>query len=330
MKFLFILVSLFATTHLHAECSASDVAVLDSGVDLNHRDLRPHLLPGYDSADQDSNPQDDLFVTQDGVGDVSGHGTQVTGLVLGAGHSTLRAVQSINCYVRAMPLKVQKSQQTYSEWIETDGFSAKAVVDAFRRALNNPSIKVVNASFGLGAESFDQDLIYLLERAKNQGVFVVVAAGNEDWDLDSIFAGIKKTPRLKLCKKGCKARRYSGSALRKLILARYPNFVLVGNADNRTKFVDNGQKLFTSTNFGRTTVLFATNGENIWTTNTGGEYTNEASGSSFSAPRISRALALLKARYPKDSFQQILNRLRGAVVPSTNLSGKFITNGYLP
>ena len=46
------------------------VAVVDTGVDLNHPDLAGHLLPGYNAVDPSQSPQDDY-----------GHGTMVAGII---------------------------------------------------------------------------------------------------------------------------------------------------------------------------------------------------------------------------------------------------------
>jgi subtilisin family serine protease len=61
------------------------VAVLDTGVDLDHPDLVGHLLPGYDFVDLDAFPDDapnGLDDDLDGrVDEGTGHGTHVAGLV---------------------------------------------------------------------------------------------------------------------------------------------------------------------------------------------------------------------------------------------------------
>src|SRR6185503_13565073 len=50
--------------------SSVTVAVLDTGVDLDHPDLVPNLVAGFDAVNEDSNPSDD-----------QGHGTIVAGII---------------------------------------------------------------------------------------------------------------------------------------------------------------------------------------------------------------------------------------------------------
>jgi subtilisin family serine protease len=52
-------------------------------------------------------------------------------------------------------------------------------------------------------------------------------------------------------------------------------------------------------------------------------------GTSFSAPYVSGALALMLAKYPTENYQQIIQRLLRATDPLPALAGKCVTGGRL-
>ncbi|MDQ3808737.1 MAG: S8 family serine peptidase, partial [Chloroflexota bacterium] len=82
--------------------SAADVivGVLDTGVDLNHPDLRPNLLLdlGYNALDETPTPQDD-----------ESHGTAVAGII-GAVGNNREGVTGIAWRVKVLPIKALNAQ----------------------------------------------------------------------------------------------------------------------------------------------------------------------------------------------------------------------------
>src|SRR5207244_11077132 len=82
--------------------SAADimVAVLDTGVDLNHPDLRANLLvdQGYDFLNDLPTPQDD-----------ESHGTAVAGIIGAVGNNRV-GVTGIAWHVKVLPIKALNSQ----------------------------------------------------------------------------------------------------------------------------------------------------------------------------------------------------------------------------
>ena len=67
------------------------VAVVDTGVDLNHPDLKGKLLEGYNVVDPKSKPLDDV-----------GHGTHVAGII-GAIVNNSEGVAGMSWYNKVLP-----------------------------------------------------------------------------------------------------------------------------------------------------------------------------------------------------------------------------------
>ncbi len=139
------------------------VAVVDTGVVLNHPDLITNLLPGYDFVDNDTQPSD-----------ASGHGTHVAGLIAANGKVHGTAPEAKLLPVRVLP--------------DTSGGSAFAVAQGILWAAGllespaNPNpAQVINLS--LGTSSFSQTISSALTQVLEKGVVVVAAAGNSGGNL---------------------------------------------------------------------------------------------------------------------------------------------------
>ena len=128
------------------------IAVIDSGVDLDHRDLSPNLVLGWDFVDGDATP-DDAY----------GHGTHVAGTI-GARGNDLFGVTGVAWRASLIPLRVLDAQG-YGD--TSDLIQAYAVAAA-------AGAKIVNLSLG-GADPSQAE--YDTMRAAS-GVLFVVAAGN--------------------------------------------------------------------------------------------------------------------------------------------------------
>jgi subtilisin family serine protease len=138
------------------------VAVLDSGAQLDHPDLRGALVAGRDLVDGDHVPQDD-----------NGHGTHVAGIAAAvAGNG--RGVAGVALRGRVMPVRVLDAK---------GGGSSSAVAEGILWAVDNGAT-VVNLS--LGGPKRDSVLEKAVEYALSRGVPVVAAAGNTALDGDPV------------------------------------------------------------------------------------------------------------------------------------------------
>ncbi|MFH1283988.1 MAG: S8 family serine peptidase [Candidatus Peregrinibacteria bacterium] len=136
-----------ADINLQNEPDTSDkeitVAVIDSGVDSDHPDLKDRLKKGWNTI---SNSRD--------VEDEAGHGTHITGIVLANSSA-----------VKVMPLKF------------TNGMEGKMknLIKAIKYAADNGA-DVINLS--LGIEQYSKTLKEAIDYAEKKDVIVVAAAGN--------------------------------------------------------------------------------------------------------------------------------------------------------
>jgi len=129
------------------------VAVIDSGVDKNHPDLKDNLLAGHDFVDDDSEPDD-----------LNGHGTHVAGII-GAVSNNAQGVAGTAWNCRILPLRAldQNGEGTIAD-----------VVDAIAFAAEN-NVKIINMSFA--NSSYVQTLYNSIKAYPD--ILFIAAAGNE-------------------------------------------------------------------------------------------------------------------------------------------------------
>ena len=243
------------------------VAVIDTGVDVNHPVLYPVLLPGYDFTRNQPGASEWLDVSglQNGYIDTNtqdqqpGYVQQSTAAVLDQstaavldgkdytafGHGTMTSglIHLVAPRAKILPLKAFSSDGT--------GYLSN-IVAALYYAVQHKA-NVVNMSFDLASSSpsLNQAVAY----ANKAGVVLVAAAGNESTNaavypaaLNSYVVGIASTT----------------------------------NWDSRSTF----------SNYGSVDVWIAAPGENIVSTFPGGTYAS-ASGTSFSSPIVAGTVSLM-------------------------------------
>ncbi len=145
---------------------------------------------------------------------------------------------------------------------------------------------VINLSLGGEYDKldpFEQTLRSLIESLVGKGCTVVVAAGNESSD----------------------AGNYSPSNINSVIT------VSASTSKNTRSYYSN---------FG-STVDIAAPGDNIYTTNLGGGYTNSYSGTSFAAPFVTAAAATVLTLDNSLTSKQVENKIKDAAFPIINNTG---------
>ncbi|MBK8164859.1 MAG: S8 family peptidase [bacterium] len=131
------------------------IAIIDSGVDLDHPDLR--LVEGYDFGDGDTNPDDDSAE--------AGHGTHCAGIAAALANGSGAVGVAPGCAV--MPLKVADS----------DGIMWFSAVQAALYHAADKGVAVASLSFGAPLKT-DAATEAALRYAYEAGVVLVAATGN--------------------------------------------------------------------------------------------------------------------------------------------------------
>jgi parallel beta-helix repeat protein len=138
------------------------VAVADTGVDYNHRDIDDNMWTdsngyyGYDFANNDNYPMDDL-----------GHGTHCAGTIAAEGNNGLD-ITGVCWNVKIMALKFldESGRGTYAD-----------AAEAFYYAVNNGADVISNS---WGKDEYSQTMQDAIDYANSQGVVIVASAGNDN------------------------------------------------------------------------------------------------------------------------------------------------------
>jgi|688.fasta_scaffold135283_3 subtilisin family serine protease len=132
------------------------VAILDSGLKLDHPEFSGRIVSGYDFVNSDADPTDD-----------HGHGTNVAGIALAKGNNSI-GYAGVNWNSKIMACKVLDNNNSgyYSWW-----------ADAIYFAVDNGA-KVINLS--AGGNSSSTLLENAINYAYNNNVSVIVSTGNQN------------------------------------------------------------------------------------------------------------------------------------------------------
>lgn len=137
------------------------IAVIDTGVDLNHLDLKDNLVSGYNAITGKA--------TVGSAQDDNGHGTHVAGIVAANGKSSLNSrVYGVAYQATIMPVKAMGSDGQGADDVISDG-----IVWAADHKAN-----IINLSFGTNSQ--DGILSTAIQYAIDKGCLVVAAAGNAE------------------------------------------------------------------------------------------------------------------------------------------------------
>ena len=265
--------------------SCAKVAVLDTGVQTNHPDLKGNLWentkdPSNGRDDDHNGVIDDRFGGDivDGTGsgdDKQGHGTHVAGII-GARGNNDRGIAGLCWSVKIVAVRVLDAdgRGTWSQEIAGIDYALSA------------GAKVINVSFGgpTGSELVRE----AIQQAKSKGVLLVAAAGNDGVNDDA-------TP---------------------VFPAAYPDSNILSVAATDSK-----DRLASFSNYGAKTVDLAAPGDRVASTFWHSDYAY-MSGTSMAAPYVAAAAAMLRKEHSSWSLSEISSRLRKKGNALSSLKGK--------
>ncbi len=276
-----------AAWHIIREAPNVIVAVVDTGVNLEHQDLVPNLWVNPAPTFNDIHGARFINGLQSGTpSDDNGHGTHLAGTIGAVGDNGI-GVAGVAWRVKIMAVKSFNS---------TGRGSMSDIVSGINYAVTRGA-HIINASFGIdGGTAFSQAQLAAISAARDAGVIFVAAAGNSGANVDLVRAYPANHP--------------------------IDNILAVGNSTRR-------DELSLSSNYGAAVDLFAPGSEILSLSHVGFTGTTTLSGTSMAAPHVAGALALLKARFPNDSYRQLMNRLLRGAEAGARFAGRSQTGGRL-
>lgn len=271
------------------------IAVIDSGVDLDHPDLVDRLwtnvleVPG-NTIDDDGNGYVDDEVGWDLVDhdpvprDTYGHGTAVAGIAAASdnGVGTVGVAPSATI----MPLRVCK----------TTSCSLSAIVEAISYAIDK-EVDIINLS--LGTHAFDQPLADAVEAARDAGIVVVAASGNDGTDNDAWPLYPASLP--------------------------FDNVISVAATDDDdllAEFAVDGS------NWGAASVDLGAPGKAVPAPALGGGWAS-VSGTSFATPHVSGVVSLVISERPTATPAQVRGMIIGTADDVPSLASRTVSGGRL-
>ena len=272
------------------------VAVIDSGIEVQHPDLvanlwrNPREIPGNQIDDDGNGYVDDvhgidLVASTKGVAltkDEDGHGTHVSGTIAATANNI--GVVGLAYNSRLMGIRILDG--------EGKGGAISSLIKGLEYALANGA-RVINASFG--GPGYSQAAFDAYSALGDAGVIVVCAAGNETQNTD--------------------------------LVPNYPSNYRLGNIISVAS-VNLFGELSDFSNYGLDSVDLGAPGEDIKSTDLRSTYSFRG-GTSMAAPHVAAVAALVISRYPNIGIHELRQRLIQSTVPIPSLAGKVKTGGII-
>ena len=276
------------------------VAVVDTGVDYNHEDLRDVIwtnegeIPGNGIDDDGNGYIDDIHGIntlkrdRDGVAtgemmDTHGHGTHVSGII-GASQNNNRGIAGVASNVRIMGIRTVPNS---GDEKDTD------VIESFLYAAKNGA-KLINCSFGKshneGGMAVSETIDYIFNE---YGTIVVAAAGNDGKNID-------------------RSKVYPASF-------ENDSLIVVASTTNRGR-------LSYFSNYGVKNVDIAAPGSSIYSTVPGNRY-QSMSGTSMASPVLTGLAAEVLSRFPEMEPSALKKNLMDSVTKVRGFKRKVTSEG---
>jgi thermitase len=273
---------------IHKGSAEIIVAIIDEGVDTNHKDLKDKIVTPYDATDGDDNQEPNSW---------DGHGTACAGIAAAMTNNGI-GIAGIGWNVRIMPVRIAYTSHRGEDWITTNAI----IADGIRTAVNRGA-HVLSSSWGGGSPS---GLINSsIDFAVNNNCVMVFAAGN-CCDLPDP----KECPSWYKCYQPVSYPANLSTS--KVIIA-----VSATNEWDEFKIPKSREgEFWWGSNYGPEVNVSAP-GVHMWTTDISGaggyingDYISYFNGTSASTPLVAGVAALILSQNPNWTPTQVRNRLQ--------------------
>ncbi|MHA7177613.1 S8 family serine peptidase [Arthrobacter sp. Sr24] len=267
------------------------VAIIDSGIDTDHKDLKGAVVGGIDMSGGGAEKGNK------GIGAEPEHGTLVATMLAGRGHAAPTATPSTGTPKASASAKPEETVGagpdgvigvapkaellSISVWLGSDNPSGKNIDDQIPAAVTwavDQGAKVINMSLGSTSTAWPQSWDDAFAYAEANDVVIVAAAGNRKSGSEQVGAP-----------------------------ATIPGILAVGGLDK------DGAASVDSSSQGISIGVSAP-AEDLAGGLPGGGYASW-SGTSGAAPIVSGVAALIRSKYPQMSAAQVINRIISTAKP---------------
>ena len=297
-------VSVDAAYRIHGNSATETitVAIVDSGLDVNHEDIKDVVwvnkneIPGNNIDDDQNGYVDDVnginTLVRDNQGRATGnnmdthsHGTHVAGTI-GAKQNNQIGIAGIASNVKLMGIRTVPNNGD-----ETDVNVAESFIYAAKHGA-----KLINCSFGKssneGKNLIPDTLKYIHEK---YGVLVIAAAGNDSSDID-------------------RRPTYPASHTNE-------NLLIIASTDS-------SGRMSSFSNYGAVSVDVAAPGSSIYSTTPRNSYSS-MSGTSMASPTTTGVAAEVLSQYPNLSPVQLKQVLIDSVTKVDRFKGRMVAGGRI-
>ncbi|MBT4792596.1 MAG: S8 family serine peptidase [Halobacteriovoraceae bacterium] len=288
------------------------VAVIDTGVDYNHPDLKANIytnelecIKGEIPFEPETNHDDNEYAGDckgwnftgkkdngsNRPDDFVGHGTHISGIIAGVRNNNY-GISGVSNRIKILPIKVLSNTAEDSQTLGTSDRLIKAILYAVQMKAD-----VINLSLGWPLSFDKKHLIEAVQEAVKNGVTVVAAAGNNDHSEPIMPCGYEGV----IC---------VGSSDPDKSVSDFSNF------GAHVDVLAPGNNILSTYPTANTPLFFDTNGFEI------------KSGTSQSTPYVSALVASIKGIYAGISEQEVRARVLGSTV-GPHIRNKKFANGSL-
>ncbi|THB67985.1 MAG: hypothetical protein D6B27_03495, partial [Gammaproteobacteria bacterium] len=281
------------------------VAVIDSGIDVDHEDLKDNIwvntgeIAGNGIDDDQNGYIDDVYgwdfwgddndINPENTNTKWGHGTHVAGIISAKGNNGI-GVAGVAWNVKLMGVRFSEGDANETNIEQVTSNAVQAIVYAVDNGAH-----IINASFGGAVDTVPQFVTDAIEHARENDVLIVCAAGNAPVDIDTFNFPPATMPQ--------------------------ENILTVTATDRADKY-------HSDYSYGLTSVDVAAPGISILSTFPDNKY-KLSSGTSMSAPFVSGLAALLLSQDPSRSALDLKRIIMDTVDPIPSLQGKIVTGGRI-